>query len=391
MSSILRRRRIMQRLALMSLLCIFWSFTCLAAARSEQPAAAILYYSNETTRDVLQTDNYKKILRLLAQSGSKSAGEIREALIEDAQHSDQVVARDIESLKRASRRAGVWLFAFSNSLALKGQYLSFNPDSETAISKPLLVNSAEDNSLLKLAPLSLDSSLQSAFQSVLLELPERPIQIIFILNGHGSSGIPLMPRVNIDFTRFSDDELLRALDDVAHDDLQLPETVLQGTSQTALWRILGEISIPNKITFPLVFLSSCESGPLSVSDVFAIPNSVQLVIHSGTHGMSSEAINYERIFNGRHEGTQGIGSAKEQLVKGLLDSEQGLSRDTVLTAWRWPIIAFMEQLPLWTYVLPLFVWTLWVVFWLLGSFPRSSHKVANGGATRRESQSEPAL
>jgi hypothetical protein len=104
--------------------------------------------------------------------------------------------------------------------------------------------------------------------------------------------------------------------------------------------------------------------------------------------MSSEAINYEDIFNSQNGGGEGISVAKEQLVKGLLNSAQGLSSDTDLTAWRWPVIAFIEQLPLWTYVLPLFIWTLSAAFWPLGSLPRSSPNVANGGALGGKSQSE---
>jgi hypothetical protein len=173
-----------------------------------------------------------------------------------------------------------------------------------------------------------------------------------------------MPRVNVDFTNVSDDHLLRALDGVAHDDLQLPETVFQGTSQLKFWRILGEVATANHLTFPLVFLSTCESGPSTFAEAFAIPSSVGQIIHSGLSGMSSEAISYEGMFARQNEAANGFDGARTILAKGLLDAGQGLSIDTPVTAWRWPLLALVSHVPLWILFVPLLVWALWMIILL---------------------------
>jgi hypothetical protein len=343
------------------LLLVFISSSELMALDKTAYRGALLYYANETPAEALSSKNYQTFLRVLNQSDTRSAAEIHGALLEDVSDAAKTSLRDVEALRAAARRTNVGLFVFSNALALQNQYLFFGPLSHSAEVRFFGRAAADDNPLLEFSPLSRPEQLRAALNVTLQQFGQESAAIALIVRSHGSYGIPLMPRVNFDFTKVSESEILRALDEVSHDDLRLPEVRLQGTSQVTFWGILEEVSEMTGAKFPLVFLSSCESGPLTVTEVLSIPRSVSLIIHSGHHGMSSQAISYESMLSDLGQDAVGIDAIVSKLVSGLLNAGQRLRSDTAVTAWRWPFISLLGEFPLWTFGIPLLAWILWSV------------------------------
>lgn len=320
---------------------------------------AIIYYSNETVPEALSSKNYQTFLHLLDRSGSRSALEIRDALLQDVSDAAPNSSRDVEALRTAARQAKVALIVFSNTLALRNQYHFYDPASDRPIVVTLPRISGDDDSLLALSPLSRPGQIKVALDAALAQLGGNSAAIALIVRSHGSAGMSLMPRVNLDFTQIGEDDILRALDDVSHDDLQLPDLNLQGTSQIEFWRILEDVGKEHRTNFPIVFLSSCESGAQTVSEVSSIPGSVKLIVHSGNSGMSSAAISYDTVFSTMSRYGVGINAVSSAMVSGLMNAGQGLRSDTPLTAWRWPFISHFSRVPWWVFLIPLITWTLW--------------------------------
>lgn len=305
--------------------------------------SAIVYYANDTSGAALESANYQAFIKILDKSGAASAIEIRDALVADAHESTKISYRDISALRRSAQRARIALIVFSNTLALEKRYLVYEPTSEEPISRYFAPGFYDDNSLLRLSPLSRSEYFESAMAAVTSELGPGSSKVALIVRSHGSNGMSLMPRLNADFTNSNESEILKVLDGVSHDDLQLPDVSLQGTTQVAFWNILSRITSKNRLSFPFVFLGSCESGPSTFEEAGAIPASVGVIVHSGQHGMSSEAISYEDLLAGGGSDRLSFDVLVSKLVGGLTAARQGLYQDSPLTVWRWPVIYRMSD------------------------------------------------
>jgi hypothetical protein len=308
-----------------------------ASAKQNLSRAAFVYYSNETVPEAMSSENYQAFFRILDQSKSGSATEIHEALVVDAADAGQIFWRDVKALQGASKQANVPLFVFSNALTLRNQYLMFEPRGEAPAVRHFGFTTADDNPLLRLSPLSRPEYLRSALNATLQQFSNDFVSIAMIVKSHGSYGIPLMPRVNFDFTSANDSDILRTLDGADDDDLRMPEVKLQGISQIAFWRILGEVSNASRARFSFVFLSSCESGPLQMEEVLSIPSSVKRIVHSGRHGMSSENINYGDMLSTLPAGEVGLEPIVNRLLNGLLNAGKDCTatRHSPLGGGRW--------------------------------------------------------
>ncbi len=123
---------------------------------------------------------------------------------------------------------------------------------------------------------------------------------------------------------------------------------LQGTSKLQLWNALAELSRQHDLRFPLVFLEACQSGPSSLREVAAVPQSVLAVAHTGRRNIKPIAIDYAELLR------EGRSSLADELVSAL--QKRNVTVSTALTLWAWAAVAHAVSIPLLLYLLPLGLW-----------------------------------
>lgn len=318
----------------------------------------IIYYSNETSRLSADTDNYRRFISALTLSQAPSAQEIRNALIDDFQSAEYMARSEIDSLAGISKKLGADLFVFANFLALDNKYLYLGPHAQLPELRGFFPPEDGYNMLLKHAPLSRFGQFEWAMASALKDGRKDGSRVILIVRSHGSHGMALMPRVNFDFTGYDVNRIVEILNGVSNNDLDIPEVKLQGVTQAQFWGGVSNASRGFNAQFLLVVLSSCESGPVDLGDVFSIPWSVKRIVHSGRSGMSSQGISYKEI--SKYIDTDSFSRFSDELAVALVRSGQPLEIDTPTTAFRWPIMAFLRGVPYWVYWIPAVVYLIFL-------------------------------
>lgn len=327
-----------------------------SVAAENYPAQAIVYYSNSTITAAPLTENWSRLLSILDASPARSAGEIRRALLDDAASSSGVFNRDVAAISNLAHRIGVGFFAFSNELALRNNFLEMDRIDGSLETRELSFVLSDDNLLLAHSPLSRSEYLSESLAEVSKYLGSKKSRMILIVHSHGSQGMALMPRVNIDTTHIAPTVLNSMLSGVNHDDLALANLSLQGTTQSQFWRAVAAAARNHDIEFNFVFLSSCEGGAVTFSDAMAVPLSVKFIGHTAKYGMSSEMIDYDGMLT-----TVPIGTF-DQLVDRLLSAlpaqvGQNIYIDTPFTMFRWPTLAlFRNKAAVGIAVTPFFLW-----------------------------------
>jgi len=356
---------------------LFYSTGCATYRKALGSAQyAIIYYANVTPSMSAGDANRNLFLSILAESGSDSALEIREALLLDLADAKPSVDRDIKALMTVSKKVGVPLIVFSNERALNSLFAVFNPNEGTFEYHSLRYAALDHNILLHDYPLARADYLAEALSAVSSEGGMQSLSALLIVRTHGSPGMALMPRINRDFRRIDRSLVLSQLDAVAHNDLALPDITLQGTDQNQFWNTLAGVASARNIRFPLVFLSSCESGVQTLEQALNIPNSVEKIAHSGNIGMSSELIDYAAIFRDLPDNAS-FDLAVEMLTQGLLKQRvQTIYVDDKWSALRWPLAKFAGSVWfLLAGLLPLIAWAVWYIAGI-GKVTVSAAKVA---------------
>jgi hypothetical protein len=324
-------------------------------------AGAIVYYVNETPAEALSSPNYSAALHILSRRSAQTAREIREALLADVNDAPVLFVRDLDALSRAARLFVVDLFVFSNELSLNSEFMVLGHKDGILTKEPFDTRILSQEKLLAFSPLSTVANLRNALDLVVNHYAGAASEIALIIRSHASSGMILMPRVNFDFSSADEQIVLEALEGVSHDDLRLPDVILQGTTQRDFWNALKKLSDDRPVSFPLVFLSACESGPHTWEEALAIPWSVGSIAHSGLHGLSFKLVDYGTMFDRAAPLEFGIHSFIHTLTSGLSRANaQQVYIDSPLTAWRWPLWADIRSLPEFLFALPFVLWLFWV-------------------------------
>lgn len=322
----------------------------------------IIYYANLTPTASARDPNRKLFLSILEESGTNSASEIREALLLDLADAQPSVDRDLRALISVSKKLGAPLHVFTNETALKGLFVIFDPKRGILEYRKLPYEAPDQNDLLRYYPLARASYFAKALVAVSNEAGMRPMSGLLIVRTHGSPGMALMPRINRDFRHVERRLVLNQLDAVAHNDLALPDISLQGTDQGLFWETLAGVATSRDIRFPLVFLSSCESGVQTLGQALRIPNRVEKIAHSGNIGMSSALIDYASIFRDLPHNAP-FDKAVEMLADGVSKQQlQTIYIDSPWSALRWPLAKYTGGA--WFLIaglLPLIAWAVWQI------------------------------
>ena len=293
----------------------------------------------------------------------------------------KVLDRDVQALSAGAWAANVDLFVFSNELALEGRYLRFDHRTRSAVMEDMPRAPEDGNPVLSLWPLARPQQFRAALQAVKDTYPGMTVEMALIANSHGADDIPLMPRVNLDFTKVNPKAIINELDGGSSSDLALPETVLQGTSQQQFWSVLGDVGAGDSVRYPLVFLSSCQSGPLEWREFFAIPESVDRIAHLGIGSVMSAAIDYHEILQQGGQAPKDFNQIVQKLSSGLPGSGgQPIIVESRLSILQWPLAATLQSAPLSLYAIPLAAFLFWLgasaLGWPRWRAPRRSARLA---------------
>ena len=106
--------------------------------------------------------------------------------------------------------------------------------------------------------------------------------MVVITNSHGGRDMALIPRVNADLSQTGAALAMREMLELDDNGAPPAWAQPQGTSKLAYWQVLEDVSVARGVRFPLVFRETCISGIRSFTELFAIPDSVGVIAHSGT-------------------------------------------------------------------------------------------------------------
>lgn len=320
--------------------------------RAEAPRKLVVYYANETTDRAYRSANYRKLLAILKKSENPLAADIVKRLTSDMHLFTAAVERDAEALLEAAAAHGFDLVLFTNALALDAQFRVYSTATQQVETRPFATPAASADPVTKLSPLARPEVFQAALLAAISSLsPERP-DLVLITNSHGTTDMALMPRVNIDLSTVSGDDVLRLLD--RRDGFERPAwATLKGTDKVAYWQTLAAVSARTGARYPLVLRLACQSGLSSFSEFRAIPASVGLVGHTAEYSITLGAFDASALF-----GPEASGDWFEALVGNLewqnvqVDSRTGLSL--------WLVLVAARAVPVWLYFAPLVLWLAWL-------------------------------
>ncbi len=325
-----------------------------AAGPADGPErTVIVYYANETTDRAYNSENYQKLFEILRESRNPNAKDIIAALTSEMHEFTTAVERDTEGLMRAAKTHNFDLVIFTNALALDGHYRFYDAGSMREETRRFSVSVGLEDPVLRHTPLSHAGVLRAALEEAAsLFAPITP-DLVLITNSHGTPDMALMPRVNVNLSMVSREEVLRLFD--GGDEFDRPSWArLRGTDKVAYWKTLGGVSTKTGVRFLLVLRLACQSGLASWAEYRAIPESVELIGHTAEYSIAVGAFDASKLFG---ESTSGdwfaalTGQLESQHV--YINSREALSLWLVLVALRWP--------PAWAYFIPLALWVGWMV------------------------------
>ncbi len=341
------------KLAIAVLAVVLASFP-VASGRSQDIAKqrprhrVLIYYANETPEQALSSPNYKDLLAALRQSPTDVAKIIAKSLTDDGHHFPLVVRRDIQDLDRVALLSKSDLVVFTNTLTLKHKYnvLYGSQGRLETRSFPTIPSSADR--VFANSPLSRPEQFRTALDLVGNLFGKDSIDAVLIANSHGTPQMALMPRVNVDLSRTTPEQLLAQLMRSGSGEIQPVWAVPRGTDKVQFWKIISRASALYKMRFSLVFLEACESGPYTFSDVLSVPASVALVAHSGRANIDPSAINYAPLEREQPS------LWPNQLP--LLLRAYHIHVDSRLKLWLWPTLIKLRAIPPSVCFLPLALW-----------------------------------
>lgn len=354
------RRRVAIASALAIALAIFGGASVCCAVgefqrRNDPPSykTILVYYANETTAAAIQSENYGVLYEILRLSGSAAALEALEAIQYDAAEGPRIVGRDIVALEHWTRLHQIDFVAANNEAAMGGFFLwgEFSRDRQGSLQRhPMPPMAATGSIVIEYSPLSRATVLRSLLAEIATLYQTHKLRIILFVNTHGTADMALMPRVTTDFTKVNRDQVLAELSGTRND-LGLSAVTLEGTSKVLFWEALRGVGAETGATFPLVFLESCESGPLSWAEFLAIPSIVEYVAHGGTGSLSPLRIDYANLGN-----LAALTGHQMALTLRETFGRQGVFVDHRNLTWVWPALQSLAQIPSFIFFLPLAIW-----------------------------------
>jgi hypothetical protein len=323
------------------------------AAANDGRHQLFVYYGDETSARASQSDNYAALLEVLRESAKPRAATVAESVVTDAERFPLLIRRDIEALKVQAKRLGFDLAIFTNALAFDGAYQLLRAETGTTETHRLPDITSTSSTILATSPLSRPEYLRAGLLSVGALYPANSLDMVVITNSHGGRDMALIPRVNADLSQTGAALAMREM--LESDDNGAPPAWAkpQGTSKLAYWQILEEVSTAHGARFPLVFRETCISGVRSFTELFAIPDTVGEIAHSGTGDITGWDLDYEQMLGTVAPGSDWIAS----LAAGLKD--RNIHVDTWATAWFGVLLVALRSIPSVVFFIPLALWLAW--------------------------------
>lgn len=320
----------------------------------------IIYYANETVKQVSDLVQFARLQAILRRSRSQAGDRLIKMLQGDVELYPQIVERESSALQAMAKRSHTNLAIFSNKLALEGRYLFYDAESDTLQRHIFAIGQKEDGPFIALAPLSRPDVLREALETAVRAASQPASSIVLFVNSHGTIETALMPRINVDLSIATEDEVLQRVRSGSAG--EPPRWAMpHGTSKIEFWSILGQISGGQNVRFPLVVRLACQSGLSSRAELAAIPPSVERFAHTGLSSPSTGDIDLAAAFS-KTKGTDWLA----RMPAALRDA--GFNVDTPQSLSLWLIPIALRQFPIIVYFLPLFGWFVWIAIrWMRAS------------------------
>ena len=319
----------------------------------------LVYYGNETPKAAAESSNYAALLSILRQSPTALAATLLKGIEEDARDFPAIVQRDIAALLATARRHRISLAVFTNAMALQREYVFYSAIVGRTETRALPPYSESKDPILATSPLSRPDVFALALMDAGALFPPDSVDMILITNSHGSANMALMPRVNVDVSQTTPQELLARLASV-DDEQRAPAWAMQkGTDKAEYWRVVAAASAARGVRFPLVFREACDSGLANSAEFFALPPSVARIAHSAGANLVPRDIDYAAILAPSETPADWI----SQLESGL--EHRGVRVNSRFTIWIWLLLETLGSIPIMIYFAPLVGWLCWfgVVAW----------------------------
>jgi hypothetical protein len=346
------RRLLSHGLIIGSLLCA--ALPCAGqAAANDGRHQLFVYYGDETSARASQSDNYAALLEVLHASANPRAAIVAESVVTDAERFPLLIQRDTEALKGQAQRLGFDLAIFTNALAFDGEYQLFRAETGLTEMHSLPDIPPTSSAILATSPLSRPEYLRAALLAVSALYPANSLDLVLITNSHGGRDMALIPRVNADLSQTGAVLAMRQM--LESDDNGAPPAWAepQGTSKLAYWEILEDVGTAHGVRFPLVFRETCVSGVRSFTELFAIPDSVGEIAHSGTGDITGWNLDYGQMLGTMAPGSDWIGSLAAAL------QDRHVNVDTRATAWFGVLLVALRSIPSVVFFIPLALWLAW--------------------------------
>jgi hypothetical protein len=322
-----------------------------AIPAASQPPAVIVYYANETVKELRDLPEFLRLRAILRKSASPLAGRLVKILQDDIDVYPGVVAREQLALETAARRLHVDLAIFTNKLALEGHYLFYDAPSDRLERRPFAIAAKDDGPFVALAPLSRPDVLHAALDGATAAASRPASEMVLLVNTHGTMQMALMPRINVDLSIATEAEILERLDEGGRGD-QPPWAKPHGTSKVEFWNILADVVRSRNVRFPLVARLACQSGLSSLAELETIPPSVALFAHTGTSSPSIGDIDLAAAIS-KSDGPDWLA----RMPNALRQSGFYVETPRRLAFWLLPIALW--QVPTVFYFVPLLAWAAW--------------------------------
>jgi hypothetical protein len=328
-----------------------------AGANDESASQArhqlLLYYGDETSDQAVQSENYQALIEVLRSSSSPQAATVVESVVKDAETFPLLVRRDIEALKVQAKRLGFDLAIFTNALAFEGKYQLLRAETGTTETHELPEIAPTSSAILATSPLSRPEYLRAALLSVSALYPSNSLDMVVITNSHGGREMTLIPRVNADLSQTGAAVAMRQM--LESDDNGAPPAWAQpqGTSKLAYWQAFKDVTAAHGVRFPLVFRETCVSGVRSFAELFAVPDSVGLIAHSGRGQINGWDMDYAQMLGAVAPGSDWITALSEAL------KDRDVHVDTWMMAWFGVLLVAVGSIPVVVFFVPLALWLAW--------------------------------
>lgn len=345
------------------------------AVVNRSPDRILIYYANETTERVFQSETYAVLLAALARSGAPAAAQLSEHLRADARLFPDAVRRDVADLSEAAKRLNFDLAVFTNALAHDGRYLFLRGGVGEAEPMRIPELPAAANPILAASPLARADFLRAALATVAAAYPGGSLDAVLITNSHGGGDLAIAPRVFADLSRADPADVLAEFEGAPRPaSARAGMGAAQGVAKQEYWRLLDKHYAAGGMRFALVFRQACESGVSSWSELAALPESIGAVAHTATGRIGYRDVDYASVFAvGELTGLLSDHVALRLERSGIQVDRPGrmwtwLVRDAAAAAW--PYLLF----------LPLATWLGWYVRF---SPPASSRRRLKGRSLNR--------